>query len=392
MRIKKIILLLIVLIIYSCSDNNSKNNKNIKVDENNLYSIDASSDTIKFSEILKKKYKFIKLQTNKNSIFSYVSDIKFTRNKIYILDQMRSSFLTFNKKGKFIKKLKQKGKGPGEYSKIQWFTLNRSNNEVYIYDDINRTILTFSFKLNFKRASKLPFYFYKFEFMSPNNFLFHITGGLVQNIQKYKYHLIVTDNNFKVRNKFLPINIKNSERGAMMLNPFKKNNFMYNSNLNNIVYTVSSEKIKSKYKINFKNHKLPPNDFYEKRSFKSSSEISNDILNSNYIYSYIFNLIHSKAIIYYYADKHRHLAIINNKTGEQVFSDGKIIDDFGFHLGNSQPISFHKDKIVYVIYPIITKKRHKKYPNRQLNSKIKNMKIEDNPALVLFELKEKFIK
>ena len=64
-----------------------------------------------------------------------------------------------------------------------------------------------------------------------------------------------------------------------------------------------------------------------------------------------------------------------------------MIDDFGFYLEDRAPTFSYKNKLGFVFkpYKLFNKKSD---DNRKLNPLLENVKISDNPVLILMELKE----
>lgn len=98
-----------------------------------------SDKLTKLSEIAS-DVEYIPLQTSKNSLISYIQDLKTdsTRFYIYILTKI----LCFDKKGKFLYELDNTGRGPEEYIYINDWDISPENNLLLIC--ANRKILLYN--------------------------------------------------------------------------------------------------------------------------------------------------------------------------------------------------------------------------------------------------------
>jgi len=373
---KQILIISCIVLLAACSK--MKQHKQEK--ELRSITIEAPSEEILFSEIFKEQPEVIKLQTTEKSMIKYASDVKFMEDKIFVLSRTRieSQFRIFNRDGGFFSQLNRQGKGPGEYVRILCFALNRKNGKIYIYDDGSRKILTFDNKLNFIEEKEIPFTFWDIKFIPPHYFAFRASGS---NPKKYRYHVILTDNNFNITDKFLPSESSNEGTiGSEYFIRTPKGNLLFAPNWLDTVYSISANGVKPQYQIEFNKDDIPPKRIYQRGS--------KAILKSDYIYSHMLNVINNKAVIQYYTDEQRHLSIIDMESEKQIFADNKIKDDMGFFLDNPKISFFNKNKIGYTIYPSSLSKKKEKHPDRNLHPAIQSMERSDNPALILFELRE----
>lgn len=85
-----------------------------------------------FSEI-----EVIPLETNVESVFNYPFQ-RFIVNgdKYYFLDEKQESIFVFGPEGQFLKKINKSGKGPGEYSLLYDFNINRFTGDLELMSAI----------------------------------------------------------------------------------------------------------------------------------------------------------------------------------------------------------------------------------------------------------------
>jgi hypothetical protein len=76
---------------------------------------------------------FVKLETTKESLIGFTSKLIISNDLIFVLDnRIAKALFVFNKDGKFLYKIRNIGKGPGEILDIRDFDIR--NNTIYILD------------------------------------------------------------------------------------------------------------------------------------------------------------------------------------------------------------------------------------------------------------------
>lgn len=142
MRIKLLIFLLIILC--SCGNKSTKETINgdsvIKID---LLSEPGTKMT-KLSEFAV-NIEYIPLQTTEGSLIGdFVLKIVNVDDRIYIENSGQDGeILCFNMDGKFLYKIKKKGRGPEEYTNIEDFDVSSDNKSLTILSSLNSKLLTY---------------------------------------------------------------------------------------------------------------------------------------------------------------------------------------------------------------------------------------------------------
>ena len=82
------------------------------------------------SEIAK-TIELIQLQTSEESFLRLIQDVKFYKDKIYVVD-FPGKILVFDRKGKFLNQLGKTGEGPGEFTNIASLVIDEESETAYI--------------------------------------------------------------------------------------------------------------------------------------------------------------------------------------------------------------------------------------------------------------------
>ena len=112
------------MLLYSCNSKNegSDNVININLDKEDKVSVLDLVDSISV----------VQLETKQESLFNFIVNVIFYKDRFYILDLKLQSILCFDAKGKYLYKINKKGRGPDEYSYIESFNIDPFNNQLML--------------------------------------------------------------------------------------------------------------------------------------------------------------------------------------------------------------------------------------------------------------------
>ena len=94
----------------------------------------------------------IPLETSETVLLADIQKVLHSNNLFFILDT-ETKLRQFDMKGKFIREIGQEGQGPGEYSMLTDFAIDKERKEVYINDILK--IVVYDYEGNFKRNISL---------------------------------------------------------------------------------------------------------------------------------------------------------------------------------------------------------------------------------------------
>jgi len=171
MKIKQLplsaIILILLSVLISCSLHKKKQNESIETID--LTDGIENKKPHNLSEIAR-DIKLIKLETTDECLIGKIYQTFFVSDKIIIVDQdyqqsaenRHGIVLVFSKDGKFLHKIGNRGKGPGEYTNINAATIDRKNRHFYI-SDMGSKWMKYDLSGNFIKESKLPFWANRFQ-------------------------------------------------------------------------------------------------------------------------------------------------------------------------------------------------------------------------------------
>lgn len=111
----------------------------------------AGIDSIKLSEIAE-KIEYIPLQTNESILLDYIYNFKITGSFIFVENGL--DLYRFGTDGKFINKVYNAGRGPGEALPV-CFAIDEEHNRVFVFDR-NKTVKIYSFSGDYLSAFEEP--------------------------------------------------------------------------------------------------------------------------------------------------------------------------------------------------------------------------------------------
>lgn len=286
----KNILFLYILLLFGC--NEKKATMLEAIDLRNSLNQKPMNVTLPdiFNSIIK-----VSLETSDSILIDKIENIIVENDLIYINNNNKCHI--FNKSGKCLYKIDNKGEGPNEYLLISQLIVE--NKKILIYDGMKRKILRYDETGCFIKSINVPLNFMKIEKLENGNFIGYIPN--VTGREKIKFGI------FNEQGIFLDSILHNNQFDCKMFLSFEdegkffqnNNNLYFKEYLNDTIYQI-------------KNGKLTPQSYFElgdKRSremvrAESDQDLSGtyfpnmiriDILGETKKYLFFF----AKGLIYY---------------------------------------------------------------------------------------------
>lgn len=185
-----------------------------------------------------------------------IGRILFFENVIYIHDEMTDRLIAFTRKGKYLFKIDEKGKGPMEYLKLTDFSIDKNRRFILIYDSYGHKLLKFSIDEH-KFVEEQTVDFYPIAFAWNDNRLFFYNPYTINYSGESKFHFSLIQLNDKLKNekKYFKVD---ENMGKFMVNPNRKG-FFYGEGLcllnrfDNVIYSLK-DSIRVHCKIVFKDN------------------------------------------------------------------------------------------------------------------------------------------
>lgn len=375
--------------------------------------------TIKYEDILKNNkivrlsevasnIQYIQLETNPSCLIENLRGVKFFFADSLIFVQNRNHVLKFSLDGKFIKKIGNPGRGPGEIMLIMSMSVIPAKRLLVLHQV--EKLLYFSFNGDLIKTEKIP-YHQEVKVLYDSRYITYDPG--TNGSEKYNFILaseqgdtLSTVKNYTTWNKSYKGSIVLSG-GAFEAFYLKRNSYFFKSKYNDTVYYVNTtmDRIEPSYSINFGNYKIPEElipeklvndpiklnkykeratDFYWGKPFEAANKI--------FIRASCMGKIDIKYLLY---DKNKNEGnLLVNEVGEST----GILNDWDGGLDFWPVMQKNNNEVIMPVEALefkkkiesnSTSKRNIKYPDKQKRVKnfISNIDDLDNPIIMLVTLK-----
>lgn len=385
------------------TQHNLKNDKFFEIKYEELL---KQKNNIKLSQIAS-KVEYIQLETNQNCLLNHNAKYYFTDNFIFVNNW--DHILKFSSDGRFLKKIGNPGRGPGEINSIRILSIIPEKKLIIIHDAVQRKLIYYSFDGILIKTVNIPQGPIYVKVMKDGNYIAIAQSGYV--LEKYTHTLInesgdtlsVVKNDMPWKNQSLT--------GTSILNlsfiPFYtyQNKYYLKSVYNDTIYVINANIIVPSYYINLGKYKLPQEKRFERLNPEEAKLFQKGEA-SKYCFAYVLEaggrfFLTSNNLGNY---KIEHFVI--NKNGFIEKSNDRYLSVFKGYIFNDWdggmffwPVGSINDNKIFM--PIDIKdlkdvlkitgsaKTPFKFPDqqKQLKKLASNLDITENPLLMIVTLK-----
>lgn len=352
--------------------------------------VPSEYDDIIFDQQYVKSIKFLPLETKQECLINKITHLTYQNDKFFVFDLPMKSLLVFNSNGEFLFKLKVKGRGPGEFSELRDFKVDKDGN---IYILANQRILQYSKTGEFKKSKSFNFIRDQETPLFPLQFALDHDGGFYlwqgtfgyDNLNNKELHaMYMVNKDLKIKKEYL--SIVRPIRG--MTNRFfgdYNNTRMQTVRGNDTIYCISDLGFHSKFYIDFGNRKLPDN--YLPESFNKMGRIYSEIKDDGYS-TLIVPYAETDKYLYFefQSDRKWVQALYNKCTTSTKVGIRNYTNLFSSiircNYDNQLVSSVEPNRIISGEFSF-----QSKYDIRLLNYEVlEEIKPHDNPILILYNL------
>jgi len=367
-------ILFLIFVLISCEDK-----KDVYSDIKFIEWVDESSNQNEYlaDSIFTSDTKLVRLQLTDESIINRIRAIASDSSNIFILDRTQSSIFNFDSEGNFKNKLEAIGRGPGEYNAVIDLSINPEEKYIYLLCDRPYKLMTFDYDFNFIEEIVLNDLY--FDFLKTDD-SFIIRKLLDLNASNPNSIEIVNSNSGSLEKRLLKfdkntheklINLNGGIVGSMLT---KSSSILTTTDIDNtIIYEVLEDTIVPKYKFNKQDD-----------SHINEPIISNMIETENYLF---FKMGDGISLL--------------DKSSEELkrYKGVMNYEEYNASVHEHFKVKGQKSMISFVIYPSSVKSIEGIFEERIKTMKdtsdinrifldfAKKTKLNDNPILLLYEVK-----
>lgn len=345
----------------------------------------GSEKSVKASALISCK-KYIQLETTSESLVGQIEQIEILDDKIYIMDACKSkSLFVFSRDGKYLNKIEAKGDGPGEFVAPHSFWIDKKG-FIYILDIFQTRLLEYSLSdLTYTRTIDIPHKTLPSSFAKLSNGLFvyyFLNNARVGNFEK---HFIIADAEGKVINAF-----RNRDESAKLWHGSPSNFLCFEGKIitypyfKNKIYTINKDSMHLRYTLAWGDMMMPSDSYFKN---KESEVVWEELMkNSSELIRYMRFFENNKnLLVKYYIGKDLYLSSLDKKS--KSVSNVKVSHiDLDLGMGEEFPVPLNTYGNSF-----IGELRMVNLVDAELNAtlaeKIKGRSVEDNPILVIYDVK-----
>jgi len=325
------------------------------------------------------KISVIPLETESNSMIEKISKVIPYNNRFYILDRNQNAVLIFDSDGKFRKKIRKIGVGPGEYSLLYDFNINPFTKELELLNPKGE-LLSYTLDGEFIKSLRIPM-------RSASKFI-PVTKDMIIfytffEEEKLHYYSRIQDKVIKKEFHF-PETIHNTPLISSTSSPFSQNgnHITFFQGFTNDIYDIDSSGLRFRFRWDFGKHNMDYRNLPEGKEpmYYMALLRNGNMAHSFYSYQENQNIIMTRfifdkqwvSLIYDKADKKS--TVVKRFTEDVVLPAFPLLSEEGI-LGFTDPMEAH----LLVNESVVDE------PTRSV---IANLKPEDNPILIRYYFKD----
>ena len=350
MNLTKSIIVLYLFLICACKEE--------KVDYGtplNTISFSFEKDKAEFDDLLNliDSIQVVKLETNEDCLIGMVSKIMFDEDYLYVLDEgISEALFKYTRSGKFVQKIGNKGRGPGEYIRPTDFFL--LDDQLVLLDGYSAKVIFFSKTGDFVKEFSTNTMAEKFGKIDANHFaMFNLNETSIFSLSDYNIVIIDDKGNTIKRLMKIPSYIKDEISVDMnKTTDYSGRELLYNDAFNSDIFRIYKDSFDIKYHFDFGEYSFDYHSFLVTNKqidvstlYKKNIVFDIDFFNENSKYLFfsclkkgIFDIYYDKKTKnsyifkyqslpewvrfiyrpYIYSDEHFFVSLLNSPTIEEI--------------------------------------------------------------------------
>lgn len=200
----------------------------------------------------------IPLEATDQSLIGCIDKIICTDDWFYILDKrVAKSLFVFDAQGRFVRRIGQPGRGPGEYLEPSDFVVYPKENLIIVFDQFGRQLLYYGTDGTFQRNVRLKYILKEIIPAFQDSLLFAIAGNNQHLEEIAKHDVLLINREGKVISKMLPYEYRLNFSSS---NDYQREDslLLYHPTFSDKIYGISPQGIRAAYQIDIPNG-LPSN-------------------------------------------------------------------------------------------------------------------------------------
>lgn len=351
-------------------------------------------DARPISELLE-NVEYIQLETSSENLINDIKRVFFANNRFYIQNG-RSNLLCFDKDGRFLFQVGRNGRGPGEYVSCHKVGFDEERSLIWIMDTQLRKILQYDLEGKYIETKTYDFYAHAYFPLNQEKHYFYL-GTRSNSGKVFEDHMLVrTDEDFLFEKAYIPI----KHRLAQIPYADHHHGYYYSGDLyvkpdfHNVIYKIEADTILPRYFLDFGEEFISEPELLAVSENGHAAGLVFRLLATGKVFS-IDDLLETDSYLFFTYNKQKY--VVSNfycKISKTLYSQRKFEDDIGTGIMYSLPVGLVDDKFIFSLpsHELYDKAndlaKNKTFAmDPYLASILENVDTNDNPILVLAELK-----
>jgi len=353
---------------------------------NKVYPVDPKAGKTIYASSVFDSIAYLTLPFDEITTIGSIDKIEVYNSKYYFWDKIGRKIWCYDNRGNYIFKLDKRGQGPGEYTQIYDFNIDKEHQQIQILDRNLRKILCYDLNGNYIKDVKLEVAASQFAVLQ-NGFLLH-TGGMDIFMGKdknlFRYNLFISDSEGNVERRYCPYKEFLDDYVGFKVFSIHEEKKFYRYARNDTIYEFDDAgNLACKFLFDFGKYRIPNN--------INNKEMASRYLNNPNI-AFVFETFHTQQhmfVSYGFANKFRFLLM--DKKNETILNGSFLENDIdGISFAYSPPIYAWEDKLIFVreASEIIAQKKDGKSIYKSI-PQLMRIQEDDNPIIIIAYLKKK---
>ena len=341
--------------------------------------------------------KYVKLEFTDKSIIGQIDKVVIYEERIYILDTQTSSLFVFDMEGRYLHKIARIGQGPGEYTALHFFDIDRENRHIVLTDLQTSWIMRYDLNGNFLFRQKIPVWCFGASVLPNKGIVLYADFRDNSDKLDQEYNLIYLDSAMNIKQAYFPYwskdfdpKIKPPVAPGGLFYAFK-DNLYFTFGGGNTVYQMTGDSLISKYQFDFGDDVLQIENITDPDQFTAR-------LKSGKYKGFLTPVMENDQLLFFRTCPMGYSVYYSKESGNILSTFMFQLDDLPFSslfqtgydswiVSEMRPHSLINAKDNYLNHM----KNHKKTPLnkyvKELLSLAESLTEEDNPVLMFYKLK-----
>jgi len=219
-----------------------------KEEDFDVFDLTPYIDTIKFVKL--------ELTDDNESLIGTIDKVIVYDERIYILDLITHSLFVFDMEGHYLHKITRIGQGPGEYTQLDFFDIDRENKHIVLTDLMSYWVMRYDLEGNFLFKQKIPFWCEDVSVLPNNGIVLYANFRNNSYTLEQEYNLLFLDSNMQLKQAYFPYH--SQKLGRIKLSTTSQGHFYvfedkmhFSFPSGSTVYQISGDSLISIYQFDF---------------------------------------------------------------------------------------------------------------------------------------------